>query len=76
MKIYIKDGRVCAEAETLSDIETLQILGARKHKPHKKHNFMKVCDKCGNEYKGLRGLAIHYAKCYVAPIINEQPTIQ
>lgn len=63
MKVYTQEGRVIAEAETLTDIATLQGLATRKHKEHKKHQFPKSCELCGKVCKGFGGLGIHMAKC-------------
>lgn len=71
MKLFSKDGIVTVQAETIEDVKTLFALGestGRKHKPHKKHAFMKECPGCGKQCKGLRGLGIHRAKCLVPPI--------
>ena len=66
MKITFKDGQVVAVAESLGDVERLMVMCAvvtKKHRKHKKHAFMKVCGRCGKEFKGKQGLAVHQAKC-------------
>ena len=42
---------------------------------HKKHNFIKVCPKCGKECKGIGGLGTHmghkHHKKELLPAVNE-----
>ena len=71
MKIFTKDGVVCANAETMEDIAILlsftKVKKLKKdltiRKEHKKHNFPKQCGMCGRICKGVIGLGIHQAKC-------------
>lgn len=35
-----------------------------KRRKHKKHNFFKACEVCGNDYKGKLGLSIHQRKAH------------
>ncbi len=66
MKIRHYKGSVMAIAESLGDIKTLLSLEGttRTHRKHKKHNFKKACYKCGKEFKGKAGLAIHMVKSH------------
>jgi len=72
MKVTITNGVVTATSE--SKLEALQLVSLSfesktlapetKVRKHKKHNFVKKCDRCGKGYKGNIGLGIHKAKCH------------
>jgi hypothetical protein len=74
MKITITNGVVTAVSE--SKLEALQLvsltLESRELQPkpevkvrkHKRHSFLKKCDVCGKEYRGLIGLNSHRSRAH------------
>lgn len=73
MKYTIKDNNIVVEAETARDNFALTKLMTDlpekkesvevKHRKHKRHMYLKTCDRCGGKFKGKIGLGIHQAKC-------------
>lgn len=77
MKVFTKDGKVFAEAETIGDIKQLFAFKKKEvvtdesnpseKKPRRqyKKQYVRDCDICGKKVKGLVGLNIH--KRYAHP---------
>jgi hypothetical protein len=83
MKFTIESNRIVARAENHTDNEKLLALmngGGTKEvevkkeaKKHKKHQYKKQCEYCGEKLRGQRGLNIHKAKIHkYADLLSRQ----
>lgn len=74
MKFNLNKGTVTLISETESEalelfrlaVKTTDVFAPqlKKHKPHKKHEFLKRCDVCGKGFKGNKSIALHKSKAH------------
>lgn len=74
MKFNLNKGVVTLASETEAEalelfriaVKTTDVFAPqiKKHKPHKKHEFLKRCEICGKGWKGIRSLGLHKYKAH------------